>query len=480
MPSLFSKPSKKSAGTRRSVLKKKSKLSLKFIAPALAMVITLAGAGIATMLAQKSQENRGQAAGCNPNVDQPRCSDNDGHWWTCQDPGEKGNWSYQKGGVCNESIANPSPADTSSFNADGTCKEGKEICRNEKLQYCKDNNWITTERHCGINYSIGSSCEIGAVQCNDSQYFVCECNGSYLGNSTANCSWQRVTARDADCNSDFYGQGAGGGSGSSQGGASQPTPPANTDPVGYLDEVTCSQAIGWACDGDVETKIDVHFYSGFSLDWNTMKFIGSAKAELAGGNTDYNAIAAMGGCNGNGARRFNFQLPPELTQTGNSGVKIYAFALNRDKDGNGGGNNPLLINAPRPTCQSTRTMPNVTPTKTCNADNTVTVAWKLTENMDKFILRMDKANASNCNGTEWYCGDGAFNGDQYAIVKTTEVCDKDGNCSVTRPIVTGALYNGITLQWVAQNGTTQADGSRMGKTESFTCGSPRAKILGIF
>ncbi len=211
MPSLFSKPSKKSASTRRPLLKKKSKLSLKLIAPALAMVITLAGAGIATMLAQKSQENRGSASGCQYGA--TSCSSSTGLLWRCD-----GNSFQDTGEVCNESVANPPPENTSSWNADGTCIEDRWRCVDGFEQNCQNGVFHETVYKCGgvSQPNPGESCPRYDNTCQDGKYSECQCQ-----NDGTNCSWQRRPDWDINCTSDYYEWGAGGGSGSTQTGSSQ-------------------------------------------------------------------------------------------------------------------------------------------------------------------------------------------------------------------------------------------------------------------
>ncbi len=114
---------------------------------------------------------------------------------------------------------------------------------------------------------------------------------------------------------------------------STPTP-GDSNPKGYLDNASCTQSQGWACDSsDYSQALQIHFYADGPAGAGGV-YIGSTTANQA----REQAVADQ--CGGNPNHGYTFAYPAAY-QSGNH--TIYAYAINVGT----GSVNTLLTNSPR-------------------------------------------------------------------------------------------------------------------------------------
>lgn len=303
-----------------TVAKNKAARKFRIVTGLAAFVVVAIGVAAASSLARISQENRSSASGgCVPG-DQ-KCSDKDGHWWVCSDPGKTNNYSYQKGGVCNEAVANP--PDTALYTPDGKCIEPQFRCENGIQQFCKNGIWENTALDStqqtiscdpGKQPKAGEVCADNVKFCNaNNKYMVCECKGA----DDTNCSWQERSYANVYCRG-----------GGSQGGSQLSSPQSNPgEPIGWIDSADNSTVRGWAADPDrKEESIDVHFYLNAPAGSPGAVFMGATRADLP--RPDVNAHLGMP--NSQALHGYEFYIPNEFR----NGKQATIFAHGIDLTGN--------------------------------------------------------------------------------------------------------------------------------------------------
>lgn len=107
-------------------------------------------------------------------------------------------------------------------------------------------------------------------------------------------------------------------------------------PIGYHEGATSVKTWGWACDPDQPNQaVYIHFYSEFN---GQRRFIGAVAANLP------REAAVASRCGGTANHGFEFIFPSDMYNNGT--YKIFAYAINIDRNGQLAGSNPLLTKSP--------------------------------------------------------------------------------------------------------------------------------------